>query len=145
MRQLMELMLDNYTAVTPTQSQLQTYLTENADNFKPDPSISFKHIYFSMEGRKLAHKTLSIKENPAMKKNFGSSLKVIPSSFNQLPKRQIASYFGNNFTDILYQLTTSEWLGPIPSGYGWHLVYLSEKIEANIPPLNQIWEKVERE
>ena len=53
--------------------------------------------------------------------------------------------FGSKFKEALFQLNTEEWLGPIPSAYGWHLVKIEEKTAGEIPRLETVRAQVERE
>ena len=43
------------------------------------------------------------------------------------------------------QLKTGEWTGPIRSGFGWHLIYITEKIPAGEPDFEDIREEVKRD
>jgi parvulin-like peptidyl-prolyl isomerase len=42
-------------------------------------------------------------------------------------------------------LEAGTWHGAIASGYGWHAVYLSERVEGRVPDLAEIRDVVERE
>ena len=46
--------------------------------------------------------------------------------------------------DALYQITPGQWQGPVPSGYGVHLVYVSERTEGRRPDLADVREAVRR-
>ena len=37
------------------------------------------------------------------------------------------------------------WQGPVASGFGVHLVYISERVDGSVPPLDEVREAVERE
>ena len=58
LRQLMEMMLDDYTTVYATEQQLQDYLRSNPDKFREESMISFSHLYFKVDERELALKVL---------------------------------------------------------------------------------------
>jgi parvulin-like peptidyl-prolyl isomerase len=42
-------------------------------------------------------------------------------------------------------LRTGSWTGPLESPFGWHLVYIFEKLEGEVPDLEDVWDQVERE
>jgi parvulin-like peptidyl-prolyl isomerase len=42
-------------------------------------------------------------------------------------------------------LEKGRWQGPIPSSFGQHFVYISERIPGNLPPLDAVREAVRRE
>ena len=146
LRQIMEMMLDDYTTIYPVEGQLSKYLAENPDKFRSDPRISFRHIYFPMEDKEKALKLLprlqNSKSNPD---NYPGGLLLIPSQFEDESKMQIKKLFGDIFTQNIFTLETGIWQGPVESSYGWHLVKVSQRIEGVVPDLNEIWDTVEQE
>ena len=46
--------------------------------------------------------------------------------------------FGGIFVKELEQLDTGKWTGPVQSGFGWHLVFILERTDADYPPLEEI-------
>ena len=59
-----------------------------------------------------------------------------------LPDKEIQRKFGYRFTNELKEAPLGEWSGPIPSRYGMHLVYVHERMEPYVPPLEDIRIKV---
>ena len=55
---------------------------------------------------------------------------------------EVERLFGKGFTEELFTLETNNWQGPIESGYGLHLVRISEKIDSRMPELASVIEKV---
>ncbi|MBO0324139.1 peptidyl-prolyl cis-trans isomerase [Muricauda sp. CAU 1633] len=53
--------------------------------------------------------------------------------------------FGEQFTKQLEELPVGQWIGPIKSGYGVHLVYLESKTPPSIPSFAEVKDKVKRE
>lgn len=146
LRQVMEIMLDDLTTVYPTQNQLQKYLSENEDKFRKDSRISFIQLYFPFENKHEAIEFLAeIKKDKSKAEQFYGGLKMIPDNFTNNSKFEVERTFGIFFTEELFKSQTGEWLGPVESNYGWHLVYLNERTEGKVPDLNTIWDEVERE
>ena len=55
----------------------------------------------------------------------------LPASMSETPMREIAARFGQQFAEGLEALAPgSAWQGPIPSGFGWHIVRLTGRSEA---------------
>ena len=146
LRQIMEMMLEDYTTIYPVESQLSEYLAEHPDKFRRDPRISFRHIYFLMEDKEKAIQLLpSLQNSTSVAENFSGGLLLIPSQFEDESKTQIKKLFGNSFTQNIFELEPGNWQGPVESSYGWHLVKLSQRIEGVVPDLNEIWDSVEQE
>ncbi|MGJ5642021.1 peptidyl-prolyl cis-trans isomerase [Formosa sp. S-31] len=53
--------------------------------------------------------------------------------------------FGAHFTKQLETLATGQWVGPIASGYGVHLVYIASKNEPEIPAFETVKDAVQRD
>lgn len=42
---MVELMLEDFTTITPNENQLRTYLNENPEKFKTDFKLSIEHFF----------------------------------------------------------------------------------------------------
>ena len=58
---------------------------------------------------------------------------------------EIDSVFGTGFFDNLMQLPMEEWIGPIESGYGLHLVRIDDSRLASLPPFEGVRDAILRE
>jgi hypothetical protein len=67
---------------------------------------------------------------------------MLQYDFVQETPSEVARLFGKNFAEQLFTLDTNTWQGPIESGYGLHLVRISEKIDAWMPELASVIDKV---
>jgi len=145
LRQLMEMMLEDYTTINPTEIQLRKYLSENPDKFRKEPRISFRHLYFPFEKKEEAIALLKTLQNsnPLEENSHGYPV-MIPSVFKNESKIVIINLFGNGFAKNITELETDIWHGPFESAYGWHLVKINEQIKGELPDLNEIWDKVEQ-
>jgi hypothetical protein len=146
LRQIMEMMMDDMATVYPSEDQLKRYLSENPDKFRQDPTISFRHFYFSTENRELALEVLGKMKDtlPVDESNF-DGLALIPNEFSGESYRGVERLFGKSFTDDIFKLDVGSWEGPVESAYGYHLVYISQIEEGFVPELSGIWDEVERE
>ena len=146
MRQIIEMMLDDYTTVYPTESQLQQYLSENEDEFRLPSRITFDHVYFKQEEKTTATEQLARLQNGLeVDKSVRGKMLMIPSRFEDESEVEIEKLFGSGFNGELFQLGVGEWLGPVASAYGWHLVKVEEKTAGEVPGLEMVRAQVERE
>ena len=67
-----------------------------------------------------------------------------PSSDN-VSYTDVARDFGGKFAAALQKLLIGEWRGPVESGFGLHLVFLSKRTEGRVPELDEVREVVRRE
>lgn len=146
LRQIMELVLDDYSSVYPSESQLQKYLSEHPDKFRQDDRISFTHQYFSMDEKQEGVNRLSLLQKGASSdEKYINRLSLIPEQFENESLSEIVRSFGDFFSKQLFKLEKGTWQGPLESAYGWHLVLVSRRSEGIVPPLSEIWDQVERE
>ena len=146
LRQLMEMMLDDYASVYPSEDQLRNYLSEHPDKFRLDPRISFRHIHFPMGDRQKAMDLLpGLQDGSVRPESYSGSMVMISDQFVEQSRREIARIFGDLFTAIIFELEEGIWHGPLESAYGWHLVKTGQRTEGEVPDLTEIWDQVERE
>jgi len=62
-----------------------------------------------------------------------------------VPGSEVAKQFGEEFAAKLGERATGRWEGPIESGYGVHLVFVSERTEGRVPALEEVRDAVRRE
>jgi len=146
LRQIIELMLDDYSDVYPSENQLLEYLSVHSEKFIQDPTISFVHRFFAMDKKQEAMEELSkLQEGTDSEISQNQGLNLIPDEFENVSQQEVRSTFGQIFSNDIFEMSTDSWQGPVASAYGWHLVYVSQRIEGEIPPLSEIWDVVERE
>jgi parvulin-like peptidyl-prolyl isomerase len=51
---------------------------------------------------------------------------------------RVAAEFGGRFAKALFVTEPGAWRGPIESGYGWHLVFLTSKKPSRAPAFEEI-------
>ena len=76
---------------------------------------------------------------------------MLQYQFENASDRGIERQFGRPFVQQLAQLPTGNWQGPIISGFGLHLVYVAERVDGEVPLLDEVrgqvlrdWTSVER-
>ena len=70
---------------------------------------------------------------------------MLDHSFTALPVGQIANQFGEEFAAKLGGLQPGRWQGPVKSGFGTHLVFVSERTKDRLPALAEVRDAVRRE
>jgi parvulin-like peptidyl-prolyl isomerase len=59
--------------------------------------------------------------------------------------QDIDNTFGTDFAAAVFKAPTGQWSGPVPSGYGVHLVKVDQREAGALPSLAQIRPAVQRE
>jgi parvulin-like peptidyl-prolyl isomerase len=130
---------------TPDEAALNKYFLDNQEKYEQPAHVSFTHIYFSLDKRGAkavedAEKVLS-GLNTLRAPERGDSF-MMQYDFVQETPFEVARLFGEEFAEQLFRLETNNWQGPIESGYGYHLVRISEKIDSRMPELASVIDKV---
>jgi len=77
---------------------------------------------------------IGAKVDPAQ---LGDALMLEPA-YAALPLGEVAKLFGAPFAARLPELALKQWQGPVESGYGVHLVYVSARTEGRLPALAEV-------
>jgi hypothetical protein len=153
LRQKMEFIsADVATATPPTDAQLQAYLGQHAEKFLMPPRLTFQQVYFSADRRgegaaRDAEKLLaelSAGRGPANPLEAGDAT-LLPAAMEAAAPQDIANAFGGEFAAALEDAPEGQWSGPIPSGFGVHLVKVDRREAGSAPTLAEIRPLVQRE
>ncbi len=157
LKQKLEIMSDNLAGIAiPTDEELRQFLEAHPETFSSEPQVAFRHIYFNSDQRGLAaleeaNHLLAELSTPGNKKNsdmlpgmIGDYL-MLPNAFDLSDASVIARFFGKPFSLDIMKIEPGLWAGPIRSGYGHHLVLVSQKIESRLPELSEVRKAVEQE
>jgi len=153
LRQKMEFISDDIAAMPePTDFDLNAYLRTHTDRFRTEPTFTFSQVYLDPEkhGENLARDIsallarLNRAGGQAEVSALGDSL-LMERSFTGAPASEVAKQFGENFAAKLGELSPGKWEGPVESGYGAHLVFVSERTEGRVPELAEVRDDVRRE
>ena len=153
MQQKLEFMAgDTSVLASPTDRDLQAWLDLHPDKFRVEAGVAFSQIYFKSgrEGENAqaaASRTLVQLDrrqghfDPAQ---LGDAT-ALPREMALSSVDEIARVFGDDFARQVARLEPGRWSGPVPSGYGWHLVRVGERSEGGSKALAEVREAAQRE
>jgi len=146
LRQKLELLTEDLSSlVPPTEVELETYYDENVENYRTSPRYTFTQIFFSSDDSvELAKQraaallaNIATGEKITDPANLGDRISL-PVQMRDSGLRDVASTFGSEFAEQLYEFPMGVWAGPIRSAYGLHLVNLETRLDGFVPPLADI-------
>jgi hypothetical protein len=126
-------------ATPPTERELRACLEAHAEQFKSEPELAFQQVYFKTPDR--ARAALASGKDPA---HLGDPL-MLPAEVALAPRSSIARQFGSQFAQEIEKLPAGRWAGPVASGFGAHLVRVTEHEPGRAPDLAEVRALVERE
>lgn len=134
----------------PSEGMLEAYLRDHADAFSAPRKTRITQVAV----RSLIHGTSTEAHAQALL----DALRRAPSAAEEaagrgddffieaalpaLPDVALARLFGHGFVRALRTVPTGSWSGPVPSRYGLHLVYIHERVEPRVPPLEEVRDRV---
>jgi hypothetical protein len=133
----------------PSEEELRAWYKENEKKFKQPDLYSLFQVYFNPDKRgaatlddaKAALAKLELfAEVPADIASFGDRL--MPQSYYQdQTEAGLSRVFGQGFVDEVIKLEPGVWHGPVLSGYGPHLVYVTEVSRTPAPDFSAFAEQ----
>ncbi|MFO0076511.1 MAG: peptidyl-prolyl cis-trans isomerase [Cyanobacteriota bacterium] len=136
----------------PSPADLQSWLRNHPDRYRRDPAYSFDQVFLdptsSADPPARRAPALLARLNgvaPPDPAGLADPLLLLEPRFEALPGRELERLFGREFAGALARLKPGAWVGPMPSGYGEHLVKLERVVPGVVPPLAEVRQEVERD
>jgi hypothetical protein len=151
-RQKMEFLAEDIAAPEPNEEQLAAYLQANSEHFKTEDRLAFHQVFLSATRR-----TSTIENDSTQVANLLARADatvdttalgdpfLLGEGFRSVSQNEVASIFGDSFAKRIFVMEQGRWQGPISSSFGLHFVYVSERIQGSLPPLDAVREAVRRE
>ncbi|HBX43215.1 MAG TPA: hypothetical protein DEH27_05235 [Deltaproteobacteria bacterium] len=144
---------DVAAAATPTDQELQAFLEMHPDPFRREPQVAFRQVYLNPDrrGRKADADARNLLARlrtagpDADLAGLGDSLMMVSNDFPLSADWEIGRLFGEQFRVEILELPVGRWEGPVRSGYGLHLVLVTERTLGRLPELSEVRAEVERE
>jgi hypothetical protein len=153
LRQKLEFLSDEQaTRTEPTSAELQSFLQTHTGLFQSEPLFSFRQIYFNpqLHGGNLhcdIARTLEDLKHAGSRANtadLGDPF-LLERGFENVSLSDVKKTFGEQFASAVAALPLGVWQGPIESGYGTHLVLVTQRSEGRLPALDEVRDQVRRE
>ena len=133
-----------------TEEELQAYFVEHQERYQQPALYTFTQVFIDPDKRG----DTTLDDAKAIKASLVAQGKDVedPGTLgddfmlqNYYPNKdqvEIQKLFGSGFTESLLELSPGQWHGPVLSGYGVHLVYVSNVIEPPAPVVAEVRERV---
>jgi peptidyl-prolyl cis-trans isomerase C len=134
----------------PSEENLNQFYKNNPELFRSEARVSFSHIFFSRDNSSdTIAKQRALVRLGQLKQ---STIQRAPEKGDHFPLQydytdQAAVDIQQNFGDkpilhALFNAPLHTWIGPVQSGYGWHLVYITKRDSTVQIPFATIKEEV---
>lgn len=153
LRQKLEFVSEDVArAPEPTDAQLQAYLQAHLDEFRLETRYTFTQVYLDPQRHekqleadvRQALSALQRGETTTNADKFGDAF-LLDHHFDAITAGELTRVFGAKFEVALRAVPTGQWLGPITSGFGVHLVLVSRRDESRTASLDDVRGEVRRQ
>ena len=148
LRQKMEFLTDSGAEVlAPGQGELEAYWLTNQVNFQEGARVSFEQVYLGQDTtQKIADQLLRmLQAQPDSDVSELGERSMLPARLDLVSDQHADSVFGSGFYGRIKDLPLGAWGGPIVSGFGAHLVRVTENVPPHTLPLVKIQDRVRRD
>lgn len=132
----------------PTNEELEAYVKAHPLKFTLPATLSFSQVYFKPKMHKdNVKEDLNVLAKSLKQKGPRDAFTLGDSSlfsYEYINRREtdVLNIFGQGFSRKIFEIKPDVWQGPVTSEYGLHFVYIYNKHEAKLAPLEQIKEGV---
>jgi peptidyl-prolyl cis-trans isomerase C len=149
--QKLEFLATDLVSLAPaTEDELQAYFTAHQDRYQQPSRYTFTQVFVDPDKRgdatlsdaeaikaALIAKGDAIEDAGALGDGF-----MLQNDYPEQTPLEIRKNFGSGFAESLLALLPGQWHGPVLSGYGVHLVYVSHVAEFPAPVFAEVRERV---
>ncbi|HBE67815.1 MAG TPA: hypothetical protein DDW52_06670, partial [Planctomycetaceae bacterium] len=142
---------DFASQLEPTEEQLQSYLETHADDFRIDPRVSFRQVFFD-PGRHdddlsevISDLVVKLQEEPTVDARQLGDRTLLEFRYEDVSEREVANILGVKFAASIVDLEAGRWQGPIESSFGLHAVLIEALEPGRLPNLQSARDSVRRE
>lgn len=128
------LVQDTARLAEPGENELLKLYEADTIRYRTPARISFTQIYFKSEAA--ARKGLDELDRHAADEPGDRTL--LERDYAGVDKQVVTSLFGERFAGNLFALEAGRWQGPLSSGYGFHLVQVSDRQAPLLRPFDEV-------
>ncbi len=143
---------DTVASVPPTDADLNAWMLKHPDAFHSEPQVAFRQVYVGpqLHGASMQSDALKLlarlqAAGPNVSIDHLGDPTMLPADQPLAPLFDTARSFGDDFAQALMSAEPGQWVGPVASPYGLHLVLVSKRVPAAQQPLSAVRPQVERE
>jgi len=133
-----------------TEKDLAAFFALRKEQYRIPARLSVIHVFFKDDGNaearagKLLAEFLAKEPAEAVLREAGDATMLEPVH-RDVTASELEKRFGTEFTAEVLSLPEGKWSGPVRSGYGLHVVKVSDRVPGRIPDLVEVRDKVEND
>ncbi len=151
MQQKMEFLAASQALRTPpTDDEIEAYFSLRQERYREPAVVALAQVYVSTDrrgdsadedARELLGRLQGVDPELTDLETWGDPI-MLPFIASGLTEQDLRSTFGEEFAASVLDLPVATWVGPIRSGYGFHLVHVLSKQDSRIPDVKDVAPRV---
>ena len=138
---------DTSRIVEPADAELRRFYDTNAERFGVEARVSFTQLFFNPEKRQHAESDAraALVSISGMGTDGAAAIGdpiLLENEFHEVDEQTVAKMFGADFARAIFLLRPGSWAGPVKSGYGVHLVRVTNLSPATVLSFEEVRPKV---
>jgi hypothetical protein len=134
----------------PTDEEVEAFFAMRREQYRRPAVLDFDQVYLnpdrrgeSLEGEAAAllREIRAVQPEGEALAAWGDPI-MMSASYTAIEADRIAGAFGPEFADAVVDLPVGEWVGPVTSSFGLHLVRVTDKRESQVPDLRDVSARV---
>lgn len=127
----------------PTEADLRTLYEKRPELVRMPPRVSFTQVFFRRgAGNDLVGANLAVLSGGNAEPDQVGERLLLGDTFADQDEQALTTLFGAGFSQAVLALPLGRWSGPIESGYGLHLVKVTEIEPPQAPPFADVRERL---
>ncbi len=138
---------DTSRIVEPADAELRRFYDANAERFRVEARVSFTQLFFNPERRQ--HAEFDARAALVLISATGTDGAaamgdpiLLENEFHKVGEQTVSNVFGPDFARAVFLMKPGPWAGPVKSGYGVHLVRVTDLSPATLRPFEEARPKI---
>lgn len=134
-------------AAQPSDADLQALLDKDPARYAQPPRYTLEQRYLGEDNpatRARASADLAALQAGKTPANAQMPL-PLPARYSETAALDLASQFGDDFAEALARAPVGQWIGPVSSGFGLHLVRIEQRLTPPPPRLADVRQRLEND
>ncbi|MCX2743890.1 peptidylprolyl isomerase [Mangrovivirga sp. M17] len=134
----------------PNEEDLKEYYNKHSERYMRPAQYSFYQVCFTYDNHSdpVTQAKLVLENNSDISidefTKLGDPL-PFPFYYESIYANKLNSELGGNIAESMENQPLNQWIGPIESGFGIHLVYITEKTDPQLPSFAQMKDVIKRD
>jgi peptidyl-prolyl cis-trans isomerase C len=141
------------TPKDPSEAELRAFYRLHTNNYKIPERMTFSHVFFSIDrSGDEAAKARALRALAALNQqrvtrapDGGDSFPGAVDYAGATPTQVRRAFGASTLSEEVFKIAPGHWAGPLRSGFGWHLVYVTAHESADVATYEDVQDAVLRD